>query len=238
MEIDDLKKVWTKINSETGQPVYSSEEIANFRKARSKDFSTWIQNGLMLDIIMKGLFIVVFAVLIILYSGTPIFIVIASAIILLLIGLLIIESRYLKSSKDVDSKYITVQEGIQAKLDFLKTYYYKIQFLQGLSNPILVAAGVCIFYYQKYGAFRIDGSRDILVLIVLLLVSYLLTLPTTFSLYGYHYKILKGTLASLEDEEAWTETLKKYEIQKRILAWVLGSLLLIGIVGLVILLLF
>ena len=53
MELDDLKKLWTKINEENGQRRYSVEEIASFRKARSKDFSTWMQNGLFLDIIFK-----------------------------------------------------------------------------------------------------------------------------------------------------------------------------------------
>jgi hypothetical protein len=237
MEIDDLKKVWTKINNETGQPVYSAEDITNFRKARSKDFSTWIQNGLIIDIILKGVFILAFAVLTILLREFIGYVIIAISTILLSAFLIVVELKYLKGAKVIDRKDISVQEGIKAKLGFLKTYYYRIQFMQGLSNPLFVGAGVSFYYFHKYGAIKIDNFEDSLILILLLLVSFLLTLPTTLSLYGYHYKNLKTSIASLENEESRKSAIIKYEKQTKLLSWVLGSLLLIGLIALVYLIL-
>ncbi len=230
MELDDLKKVWTKINIDTGQPTYSAEDIAAFRKARSKDFSTWIQNGLIIDIILKGIFILAFSVLAILLRESIGYVIISIATILISGLLILIEFRYLHGSKDLDRKDNSVQEGIRAKLKFLKTYYYRIQFMQGLSNPIFVGAGVSFYYLKKYGGISISSFEDILVLIILLVVSFLFTLPTTLSLYGYHYRVLKTSAVSLENEESWKSVISKYEKHNKVLSWALGSLLLIGLI--------
>jgi len=229
MEIDDLKRVWNNINQEAGQTVYSEEEIAKFRKARSRDFSVWIQNGLILDIVLKSIFALGFLILIFLYSSTPVFIAFGSGIIALCIILIIIESSYLKDSREADRENKSVVEGIKAKLAFLKSYYYRIQFLQGLTNPIFVAAGISFYYYYKYGQIRIVDFQDAFIIILLLVISFLFTLPTTFSLYGYHYRVLEAGLASLEDEDSWQETLKRYQKQKKLLNWLLWILLLAGI---------
>jgi len=238
MELDDLKKLWTKINQDTDQPQYSIEDIAAFRKARSGDFSTWIQNGLVLDMIFKGIFILAFIFLIFLLGDSTGFFLTSSGIILFCLILIIFEYRHFLSSKELDKQDISVQEGIKSKLNFLKTYYYRIQFLQGLSNPIFVSVGVCFYYYQKIGEVRLENFQDIAVLVLLLAVSFLFTLPTTISLYGYHYKVLKASLASLENEEEWTKAIDRYNRQKKVLYWILGSLLLIGILVLVALIFF
>lgn len=229
MEIEDLKRVWTKVNQDSGQPVYSVEDIAEFRKSRSKDFSSWIQNGLVFDIILKGIFISAFIGLVFLLNDSTGFIFTAIGIILLCAVLIIFEFRYLKSSREFDRKDISVQEGIRAKLSFLKTYYYRIQFLQGLSNPIFVAAGVCFYNFKKYGRIKVDDYQDLLVIILILVISFLFTLPTTLTVYGYHYRVLKTSLASLEDEGSWTDAISRYNKQKKIIYWIFGVLLLIGL---------
>jgi hypothetical protein len=229
MEIDDLKRVWNNMNREAGQTVYSADEIAKFRKARSRDFSVWIQNGLILDIVLKSFFALAFLILIFLFINTPVFIAVASAIIVLCILLIIIESRYLRNSREADKENKSVVDGIKAKLSFLKSYYYRIQFLQGLTNPLFVAAGISFYYYFKYGQIRIVDFQDAFVISLLLIISFLFTLPTTFSLYGYHYRVLQAGLASLEDEDSWQETMKRYQRQKKLLYWLLGILLGAGI---------
>lgn len=237
MEIDDLKKVWTKVNRDSDQPIYSIEDIADFRKSRSKDFSAWIQNGLILDIILKGLFSLAYIVLIYLLRESLTFTFIATGVILLGTSLIFLEYRYFKSSKHLDKRDISVQEGIRAKLTFLKTYYYRIQFLQGLSNPMIVSAGIFFYYYFTYGEIRIEDFEDLVVTIVLLLISFALTLPTTLSLYGYHFRVLQNSLANLEEEGSFPNAVKRYNRQKKLLHWLIGSLLIIGLGVLIFLLL-
>jgi len=232
MELDDLKKVWTKVNSDAKHPLYSVKDISDFRKARSKDFSTWIQNGILIDLILKCFFIFAFLILIWLLRDSTLYIFVASAIILLGFVLIFLEIKYLKTSRDLDKSNISVQEGIKAKLAFLKTYYYRIQFLQGLTNPMLVAAGISFYYYSTYNQIVISSTKDILVILLLLFVSFLFTLPTTLSLYGYHYRILKSSLANLEDEVSWNTAISKYNKQKKCLYWIFGSLLFIGVLAL------
>ncbi len=229
MEIDDLKKVWTKVNRDSGQPVYSVEDIADFRKARSKDFSTWIQNGLILDVVLKGIFITAYFILIYLLRESTAFMLTAFGIVIIGIMLIVFELRYLKNSKQLDRKDISVQGGIKTKLTFLKSYYYRIQFLQGLTNPMFVAAGVFFYYFVTYGEIRIEDLEDVVIIVLLLVISFLFTLPTTLSLYGYHYRVLKTALASLEDEESWAGAIKRYNKQKKILYLVFGSMLIIGL---------
>lgn len=235
MELDDLKKLWTKINEDESQPKYSVEQIAEFRKTRSKDFSSWIQNGLVLDIILKSFFILAFVYLIILMGESPGFLITAIGIIIVSLLLILLEYKHFRSSKNLDRQDTSVQESIRSKLKFIKTYYYRIQFMQGLSNPIFVSAGICYFYYTKYGEIRLDDFESIAVVAIILVVSFLFTLPTTLSLYGYHYRVLKASLASLENEEEWTMAIDRYNRQKKVLYWILGSLLFIGLLAIIIL---
>ena len=237
MELDDLKKVWAKVNDQTGQTQYSKEEIADFRKARSRDFSTWIQNGLSFDIIVKGLLIAAYIFLIYLQSSSPGFVLMSIGIITLCLALIILEFKHLRKSKNADSGSFSVQEGIREKIKFLKSYYYRILFIQGVSNPIFVFAGVCFYYNQKYGSLKFESINDILIIVLILIISYLFTLPTTLSLYGYHYKVLRTSLASLEDEESWIDAISRYKKQKLILSWILGVLLSVGVIALLYLIL-
>ena len=237
MELDDLKKAWNKLNDEQGAPLYSENEIADFRRARSRDFSVWIQNGLIIDIILKSIFSIAFLSLIVLLRDSFVYILVASVIIALCIILIIIESRYLRRARKVDQDDNSVTDSIKAKLSFLRTYYYRVQFLQGLTNPIFVAAGISFFYYFKYGRINITDYQDIILISIILLISFLLTLPTTFSLYGYHYSVLKSSLARLEDERSWQEAIKKYKKQRKVLYWFLGILLLTGVIILIYLML-
>ena len=237
MELDDLKKLWNKVNEDGGQPKYSVEQIAAFRKARSNDFSTWIQNGLILDIIFKSICILAFVYLIFLLGESIGFLITAIGVILICILLIILEYKHFKSSRKLAQQDISVQESIKAKLKFIKTYYYRIQFMQGLTNPVIVAAGISFFYFQRYGEIRLVDFQSAAVVAIILLISFLFTLPTTLSLYGYHYRVLKASLASLENEEEWTKAIDRYNKQKKVLYWIIGTLLFVGLTALIILIL-
>lgn len=229
MELDELKKAWSKLNSDSAQPVYTVEEIDEFRRARSKDVSTWIQNGLILDMILKGVFILAYLVLIILMKESVRFIFAASGIILAGLLLILNEYQYFNRSRELDRKDVPVQESIRQKLSFLKSFYYRIQFMQGLTNPMFVAVGAFYYYYFNYGDIRLNDTQDILVFALLLIISFLFTLPTTLSLYGYHYGILKTSLASLEDDGKWAIAISRYKKKKKALSWLFGIMLFIGL---------
>ena len=102
---------------------------------------------------------------------------------------------------------------------------------------MFVAAGAFFYYYFTFNRIKFDNLEDVLVFTILLIISFLFTLPTTLSLYGYHFRVLNTSLASLEDEGSWTEAIKRYNRQKKILYWIFGTMLFIGLILLVYLIL-
>lgn len=67
MELNDLKKTWQKV-SQNPDLNYSVEEIDQFRKSRSKDFSKWIRSALFIDFVIKAVLATSFVVLFFLFS--------------------------------------------------------------------------------------------------------------------------------------------------------------------------
>ena len=71
MQEDDIKKIWNRIDEHKEQVDYSVDEIAAFRKARSKDFSAWIRSSLAFDIALKSLVLAILVVLIVILRHQP-----------------------------------------------------------------------------------------------------------------------------------------------------------------------
>ena len=236
MDLDELKKTWKQVNQDQSVH-YSLDQIDTFRKSRSKDFSNWIRSSLRNDFVLKSLIATSFTVLIFLLN-TQLSVQIACGVLALLsTGLIFLEKPHFDKARELDKNPDTMQGSLISKLNYLKAYYFKIQFLVGLTNPLLVSAGACYYMYFKYSEIRPMDLEDILVFTAILIVSFLFTIPTTAGLYGFHLRNIQNSLANLENEGHWAKEMKRYKRSKNILAGIFISLLIIGILALIVILL-
>jgi len=235
IELDDLKRIWKEGNM-IQPPNYSIEEIDQFRKSRSRDFSKWIRSSLAIDFAIKSLIGITFIVLFFLFSDQIVERIVCLALAGLTFLLILIERPHYQKSIELDRTTEALQDALEAKLRFLKSYYFKIQFMVGLTNPLLVTAGSFIYYLSKYGKIPKMDFVDILVFAAILIVSFLFTIPTTAGLYGFHLKTLRNSLANLENKDHWNKEMKRYNKSKKTLTVAFLSLLIIGIITLVLIL--
>ncbi|MBT5427801.1 MAG: hypothetical protein HOK84_16470 [Bacteroidetes bacterium] len=229
MELDDIQKVWKQANQEQNLHEYSSDEIRSFRKSRSRDFTKWIRNSLRMDFMIKALIAVSYFVLIILFRSEVVTQIICAFLAVLTFGLIWIERPHYTKAVLLDQSTESLQAVLHERLAFLKTFYFRIQFLVGLTNPLLVTVGSFFYYYTKYGRVSFPEIDDILVFVSILIISFLFTIPTTASMYGFHARTLQNSLASLEDSDHWEKAIRSYNRSKKILTWIFVSLMVIGI---------
>jgi len=231
MDFDKIKQVWTKVNEDPNHPVYSIEDLKAFRKARSRDFSHMIKTLLITDIILKGMIATSFGILLVLFIGNLTEQMVCLGLLLVCLGMIMIQSPFLKKSRNIEREQGSVVELLQKQLSFLKSNYHKILITQGITNPLLVTSGAFFYYYFKYGTIQLKATDDILVFILMILISFVLTLPTTLSMYSFHKRTLESSLASLEDSPSWEDQIRKFKRSRKTI-WIVFSVL--AIAGLVI----
>lgn len=236
MDLDDFKKTWKAVSHQTSMD-YSMEEIDTFRNARSKDFSSWIRSAIRADLVFKTILGLAFVVLAILLRQQLLASVVSIVLALIVLLLAMTIQPYRRRSILLDQQDDDLQSGLINKLTFLKSFYFRIQFLIGLSNPLIVIAGSLTYYFVKYQQVPPLNLEDILVLAAIVIIAFLFTIPTTAGLYGYHLRNLQNSLAGLEDAGHWAKELKRYKKSKRILTLLLLALLLFGLTALVVILL-
>jgi hypothetical protein len=158
------------------------------------------------------------------------------AICLIALILVLIMIPYVWSVRSSAGKFDlidgTIQETLTQKITFLRKMYYKVQFVQSLTNPMIVITGLLFYYYISYGFVPPFHYSDWIVTTLLLLLSFILTLPATLSIYGFQLRNLQGSLSSLQDPEGYELETVKFKNRQRVLSILLYSLLALGIIGL------
>lgn len=230
MELEEIKKIWKQMDGVHQSKAYSPEEIDSFRKARSKDFTGWVRTSLNFDIVVKSIIGLACLVLLVLYLGQPLVAIICAILFAVILITIPIERKAIRKAHTLDVEDGSVQEILKKKVAYLKTMYFRIQMIQGLSNPLLVIAGALIYYKTTYNQVPVLDLVDWVVLISIVLISFFVTLPTTFGLYGYHLKTLQGCLGSFTDPDGWAREMKVFKKQRKVLSLLLGFLLVLGII--------
>jgi hypothetical protein len=237
MELEDMKKIWSRIEDNQVRKEYSPEEISAFRRARSRDFTSWIRTSLAFDLIMKLLVAFALVVAAILFRMQPS--VFAICLITLILVLMMIPYVWSvrKAATRFDLADGTIQETLTEKIIFLKKMYYKVQFVQSLTNPMIVISGLLFYYYVSYGFVPPFHYTDWIVTLLLLLLSFILTLPATLSIYGFQLRNLQGSLSSLQDPDGYELETEKFRKRQRALSALLYGLLALGVAGLLLVML-
>ncbi len=229
MELDDMKKIWNRMEERQVRKEYSVEEISGFRKARSRDFTAWIRISLGFDVVLKILVAVVLLVTLSLYRNQSLAFFTSLVSLVALSVLIPYLVRIRRAAFELDSSNATIQETLETKIQFLKKMYYKVQFIQSLTNPFIVIAGTLVYYYVRFGFVPPLHFHDRLIIATLVLLSYLFTLPATLSIYGVQLRSLSGCLSSLTDPEGWELEDEKFKRSKRFLSILMYGLLILGI---------
>jgi|GEM_PF-2382791 len=237
MELEDMKKIWARMEKDQVRTEYSQEEISAFRKARSKDFTSWIRTSLGFDLVMKSLVAVSLIIMAVLFRMQPaVFAVCLITLIMVLIMIPYVWSVR-ASAGHFDRADGTIQETLTQKITFLKKMYYKVQFVQSLTNPMIVITGLLFYYYISYRFVPPFHYTDWIVTMLLLLLSFVLTLPATLSIYGFQLRNLQGSLSSLQDPEGYQLENEKFKKRQRGLSVLIYSLLALGVIGLILVIL-
>jgi hypothetical protein len=231
--MNDLKDIWKKIDSAKDRPEYTMEEIAAFRDARSGDFTTWIRTGLGIDLALKILVMIVMMVLAFIFRFQPVVLIFCLISIFLLVFLIPYEYAVRRRAADLDRRDASIQELLMAKIDFLRGMYNRVQFIQGLTNPLLVIAGTLIYFHLTYRLVPPLDFRDFLILGTIIVLSYMITLPANLATYGFQLRNLQGCLSSLTDPEGYEEEARRFERRRKMLTILLYGLLGVGVVLLV-----
>jgi uncharacterized membrane protein YidH (DUF202 family) len=229
MELDDMKKIWNRMEERQVRKEYSVEEISGFRKARSRDFTAWIRTSLGFDIVLKSLVAAVLLVTLSLYRNQSLAFFTSLVSLVALSVLIPYLVRIRRAAFELDSPNGSIQETLETKIHFLKKMYYKVQFIQSLTNPFIVIAGTLIYYYVRFGFVPPLHVQDGLIIATLILLSFLFTLPATLSIYGVQLRSLNGCLSSLTDPEGWELEAEKLKKSQRFLARLMYGLLILGI---------
>ncbi|HBB91539.1 MAG TPA: hypothetical protein DC042_07420 [Bacteroidales bacterium] len=229
MELDDMKKIWNRMEERQVRKEYSVEEISGFRKARSRDFTAWIRISLGFDIVLKSLVAAVLLVTLSLYRNQSLAFFTSLVSLVALSVLIPYLVRIRRAAFELDSSNGSIQETLETKIQFLKKMYYKVQFIQSLTNPFIVIAGTLVYYYVRFGFVPPLHGQDRLIIATLVLLSFLFTLPATLSIYGVQLRSLNGCLSSLTDPDGWELEAEKLKKSQRFLAFVMYGLLILGI---------
>jgi hypothetical protein len=237
MELDDMKKIWNRMEERQVRKEYSVEEISGFRKARSRDFTAWIRTSLGFDIVLKSLVAIVLLITLSLYRNQSLAFYTSLVSLVALSVLIPYLIRIRRSAFNLDSTDGTIQETLEKKTVFLKKMYYKVQFVQSLTNPFIVIAGMLVYYYVRFGFVPPLHFQDKLIIATLVVLSFLFTLPATLSIYGVQLRSLNGCLSSLTDPEGWELEAEKFKKSQRFLSILLYGLLILGIVMLAVVML-
>ncbi|MFH0761148.1 MAG: hypothetical protein V2A67_06565 [Bacteroidota bacterium] len=237
MQEDDIKKIWNRIDEHREQRDYSVDEIAAFRKARSKDFSAWIRSSLALDIALKSLVLAILVVLIVILRHQPGPALVGIGIVVLL-GLLIpYEISIRKTVMKIDLQDSTIKESLIAKITFLKKIFYPIQIIQNLTYPFIVVAGLMIYYLIREGFIPPFVLHNWLISGALIILSFLLILPVNLSVYGFQLRNLQGCLNALAGPDEMEIEADRYSQRQKVLSILLYSILAIGIILLIVVML-
>jgi len=237
MQEDDIKKIWNRIDKHPEQQDYSVDEIAALRKARSKDFSAWIRSSLAFDIALKSLVLAILIVLVVILRHQPVP-ALAGLGIIVLLGLLIpYEISIRKTVLKIDRQNSTIKESLIEKVTFLKRIFYPIQVIQNLTYPFIVVAGLMIYYLIREGFIPPFVLHNWLISGALIILSFLLILPVTMSVYGFQLRNLQGCLNALAGPDEMEIEADRYNRRQKVLSILLYSILGIGIVLLIIVML-
>lgn len=237
MELNDIKDIWKRIDARKDRPEYSLDEIAAFRNARSRDFTSWIRTSLSIDLILKMMVLVVLTVITLLFRFQPIVLIFNLISILILAVLIPYEFRIRQKASSLDRLDGSIQELLSAKIDFLKGMYNRVQFIQGLTNPFIVISGLMVYCYFTYRLVPPLDFRDWMITAALVILSFILTLPSTLAAYGFQLRSLQGCLSSLTDPEGYENEARRFNRRRRFLTALLYGLLVVGISLLVLVLL-
>ncbi len=234
MDFDNLKQVWKAGQNYQQAPAYSQDDIQAFRRSRSRDFTKWIRSSLRMDIVVKTLIATALIVLVFLFDTSWIVPLVLIALAALCVLLVLVEMPYMQRSIRLDEATDSMQQTLVDRITFLKTFYFRIQFFIGLSNPLLVCTGAFYYYYLKYQDIVFADLEDVLVFAAILIISFLFTIPTTASMYGFHLRGLQNALANLDDTDHWQKEIRRHQKSKKVMSWVFGALLVVGIIALLV----
>lgn len=237
MQDDHLKKIWNRIDENREQREYSVDEIAAFRKARSRDFSAWIRSSLAFDIALKCLVLPIFVVLTIILRHQPGPALVSAGIVVLLGMLIPYEISIRRTVLKIDMQDNSIKESLMAKIAFLKKIFYPVQIIQNLSYPCIVVAGLMIYYLIREGFIPLFVLHNWLISVALILLSFLLVLPVTLSVYGFQLRNLQGCLNALTGPDEMEIEADRYIRRQKVLSILLYTILAIGIVLLVLVML-
>jgi len=229
MELNELKRIWDRINELHSNPAYSPEQIQAFIKARSSDFTRWIRSALVLDLSLK-LIITMASVWLITQnlSQLPVLLLVATMLISILFTA-VKELRVLKTTSLLERSTGSVTEMLRKKVALVREMYHKVQFMQAITSPMLVAAGGLVYYQVKYGQVPPLDTKDLLVFSGFMILAFLLSLPSTLSMYGYHLKTLEDCLHNMDDGDHWGTQVEAFYRKRKVLYTGMIILLVAGI---------
>jgi hypothetical protein len=234
IDLDIIKAAWGKESGFENKSL-SKADIENFLSGKSKDVSLLFRKGLAFDIVLKSIIGASFLGIIILFKNEQSVILISLAILLVIIWTIRYQWLMIGKVPEAGIRDRTVRTTLENKINFYRQRYIKSLYVGGLSNSLLVLAGMIYYFYFKYGEVRPFQWDDYLVSGIAIILSFAIGVLAQIKQSSFQVKQLEGCLREIDEDAISTLTLRDQRNKKRRMILIFLLALLCGLLVLAIL---
>ena len=231
LDLDSIKSAWKNEKSFEDHRL-SEADIQRFLSKKSKDISQLFKMGLVVDISLKTLIGISFLGIIVLFKENLNMVLIASAIILGIIGAIVYQWRMTGKIPQSGASEPVFRLSLEEKIRFYHQKYIYSLYVGAVSNALLILSGLLYYFYFKYGEIRPFQWDDYLVFTLTLLIGFGLGAAVQIAQHRFQIRQLESCLQEIDEDMISKLTLREQRNKRRrmvlafLLALICGLLLL------------
>jgi len=229
MKTNDIKQIWKSANAdETTRKQYSLNEIQEYRKKKSRQFSQSGKRIIYFDIGFKGLLVLALLYLVTFQVTEPVYqqiIVVLASITAILLGVNFIYLKTLKKIKETDA----VMDNLKKQLYYFENTYRNFIINSSLSNPFFVVTGFFFYFQFKYHEIRMGTPWEDPVLYLFLIAAFMISFGAQWANYRNQVKELTEAIEDLDDESIASLKIEEHRISRRRNLFMYTILVVLGV---------
>ncbi|MEE4218304.1 MAG: hypothetical protein V2I48_11895 [Xanthomonadales bacterium] len=229
--LERYRAAW-RANEHFGNRALSADEIHQVLTRESNTITRQFRNGLLFDMVLKGVAAVALAGLLFLFRGNATVSLVNTVVLGFTLFLLSVQWKTLQDVPRPSLAAESLRAGLDTMIRFYRERFLRALYIAAVSASLVFYVGVLYYSWFKYGGIRALDIDDFVVFVSGLLLAFIINAAAQRWQAAFHVKELEFCLQEIDAESLSHQQLRKQRFRRTRLSlmwtvWaILGALVL------------
>ena len=229
----DLFAQWQQENSTISQQQLTIKEMETILKKASSGFSNSIRKTLIMDMIFKGVMIIGFMAIILLYLDNTFSLITSIVFIGIAAASLFLENNIREGLRKMERVNEKLKESLTEQISFYRSNMFKYPLLMAISYAMFYVLGSMIYHALTYGYIKpFHDAIDVFVLGGFMVIGLVVSLSANLPYFKSRINNLESLMKDIGNEDNFYAREEELRTRDQYRNFVFGIFIVLGIIAL------